>query len=311
MNSVFVNSLRLSAMTAITFAALSAQAADMYAPKVSMKDMPVPEFSWSGFYLGVNSGYGWGASHSTVYTDATDAAHLTSAGLATTVSNTSSLWTQGGFGGGQLGYNVQRDRFVFGVETDIQASAIKGAAVAEAAVFPATFLLPSVMSEALTKSNLDWFGTVRARLGYSLGNTLFFGNTLVYATGGFAYGGVKDTLIAELTSTNVTSTTAPLATSGATAAVDSRNANLTGWVVGGGVEVALSPSWSAKAEYQYIDLGSTNLSAPTSLSYTLPDTLAARADLGSASVKIDHTYNTVRLGLNYRINQAPEPLPLK
>jgi outer membrane immunogenic protein len=312
MNSAFVNSLRLSAMTAVAFAALSAQAADMYAPKVSMKDMPVPEFSWSGFYLGVNSGYGWGASHSTVYTDAFDATAFAATPAETfAAANTASLWTQGGFGGGQLGYNVQRDRFVFGVETDIQASAIKGAAVAEAAVFPAaTFLLPSVMSEALTKSNLDWFGTVRARLGYSLGNTLFFGNTLVYATGGFAYGGVKDTLIAELTSTNTT-TAGTTATAGSAVNWDSRNANLTGWVVGGGVEVALSPSWSAKAEYQYIDLGSTNLTAPTSLSYTPAGALAASTDLGASSVKIDHTYNTVRLGLNYRVNQAPEPLPLK
>ena len=310
MNSVFVNSLRLSALTAVTFAALSAQAADMYAPKVSMKDMPVPEFSWSGFYLGVNSGYGWGASHSTVYSTATDETNLTG-GLPTTTANTASLWTQGGFGGGQLGYNVQRDRFVFGVETDIQASAIKGAAMAEAIVLPPSGTFGSgVVNEALTKSNLDWFGTVRGRLGYSLGNTLFFGNTLVYATGGFAYGGVKDSLLAELTSTNViSSTTTP---GGVPVNWDSQNKNLTGWVVGGGVEVALSPSWSAKAEYQYIDLGSTNLTAPTSLTYTggggAP---VALTDSGTANVKIDHTYNTVRLGLNYRVNQAPEPLPLK
>ena len=61
MNGAFVNSLRLSAMTAVAFAALSAQAADMYSPRVSMKDIPVPMFTWSGFYAGVNSGYGWGA----------------------------------------------------------------------------------------------------------------------------------------------------------------------------------------------------------------------------------------------------------
>jgi outer membrane immunogenic protein len=92
-----------------------------------------------------------------------------------------------------------------------------------------------VRAEAWTKSSLDWFGTVRGRLGYS------FGSTLVYVTGGFAYGGVRDQLGTEVTFVN-----AP----GNMSSAASRNATLTGGVAGGGVEIALSPSWSAKAEYQ-------------------------------------------------------------
>ena len=296
MNCTCLKSLKLPLTAAFAVAAFSAQAADMYAPRVSAKDAPVYEApqTWTGFYAGVNSGYGWGAKSSTLATGALDDTAV-SAGVGA-----STLKTEGGFGGGQLGYNLQRDRFVFGIETDIQGSVLKGNTFSNASV--AGVLLPSVETDAWAKSTLDWFGTVRGRLGYSAGNTLFFGDTLVYATGGFAYGGVRDTLGMELTSLNASGAEAAASASGA----DSRKTTLTGWVVGGGVEVALSRSWSAKAEYQYIDLGSTNLAANALLPYLQQEVPAA--DTGHAAVKIDHTYNTVRLGLNYRFNQAYEPL---
>ena len=74
-------------------------------------------------------------------------------------------------------------------------------------------------------------------------------------------------------------------------------------MVGGGVETALTPSWSVKAEYQYINLGSTNLStADDGFSY------GAGTGNGDASAKFDHIYHTARLGLNYKINQPYEAL---
>ena len=114
----------------------------------------------------------------------------------TAAIGSSKLSTEGGFGGGQLGYNLQRDRFVFGIETDIQGAAIKGNTYSEAIIANANpaLTLPALETGAGAKSTLDWFGTVRGRLGYSAGNALFFGNTLLYATGGFAYGGVRDSL---------------------------------------------------------------------------------------------------------------------
>jgi outer membrane immunogenic protein len=308
MNYAFVNSLRLSVTAALAFAAFSAQAADMYAPRGSMKDFPLFEPTWSGFYLGVNSGYGWGAKSSTLDTWAFDGVDpvtfLPTAGTLM-YSGTSKLQTEGGFGGGQLGYNLQRDRFVFGVETDIQGAAIKGNTFSKAfstLVPPAT--VPTLETEAWARSTLDWFGTVRGRLGYSAGSIFgsTFGNTLLYATGGFAFGGARDSLGGSLTSLDAVPgvVAAPLLPNPA-----SRNSTLTGWVVGGGVEVALSPSWSAKAEYQYIDLGSTTL---TAANHVTDAAGGGVVDGGSSSIKFDHTYNTVRLGLNYRFNQAYEPL---
>ena len=260
MNCTCLKSLKLPLTAAFAIAAFSAQAADIYTPKVSAKDAPVYEApqTWTGFYAGINSGYGWGATSGRLDTTVFDFPVLlpltgeAGAGL-------SKLSTQGGFGGGQLGYNLQRDHFVFGIETDIQGAAIKGNTFSEAVIVDVgPNVLPSWETGALARSNLDWFGTLRGRLGYS------FGSTLLYATGGLAYGGVRDLLTQEF---NVSENRNHWSSSA------SKNSTLTGWVAGGGVELALSPSWSAKAEYQYIDLASTTLAtANLHASYT-PDAI--------------------------------------
>lgn len=269
----------LSIPLAAAFAALPAYGADLYAPGVSAKDAPMYDAvpNWTGFYLGVNGGYGWGAARSTLSTAAIDNGVLITA--LPPAGDTSKFWTSGGFGGGQLGYNLQRDRFVFGIEADIQSADITGKAFSES-------VTGNITTDAWVKSRLDWFGTVRGRLGYS------YGGSLIYATGGFAYGGVRDSLIQTVNAT--------------AAGSDGRNATLTGYTVGGGLEYALTPVWSVKAEYQYINLGTVNLAASNDVVYG--SGIDTGTGTGSSSAKLDHTYHTVRLGLNYKINQVYEPL---
>ena len=276
----FTKTLGMPLVAAFAFAAFPALAADLNA---GYKNAPVyaAPSNWTGFYLGVNGGYGWGARSSTLDTQAIDS-DLVPAVIGAASSTFSN---EGGFGGGQLGYNVQRDRIVFGVEADIQGANIAGKAFSEANADG------EVITDAWANSNLDWFGTFRGRLGYS------FGGTLVYATGGLAFGGVRDSLTQTVTSQNTT----PLPTTVSDSA--SRNTTLTGYVVGGGFETALTPSWSVKAEYQYIDLGSTSLSTTHDIPYP-----QAHVDSGSASVAIDHTYHTARVGLNYKLSPVYEPL---
>jgi len=229
----------------------SANAADLYRGPAAggFKDGPyVPVATWTGFYAGINGGYAW------------DASDIGSA------LSPFDIKPEGGFGGGQIGYNWQgalHPHLVIGVEADFQ-----GADISDEVKVSGGNAYVGI------KSSLDWFGTVRGRLGYA------FDNTLVYATGGFAYGKITDEISAGYTVRKKTF-----------AASYSEDNTSTGYVVGGGLEHKFSPNWSVKAEYQYIDLGK---------------------DSGWAKVADEnYTLHTARVGLNYHFNTFGGYEPLK
>jgi outer membrane immunogenic protein len=114
-----------------------------------------PAWSWTGFYIGINGGGGFGRSDF-------------SAPFPTDSFNTS-----GGLIGGTLGYNYQMDNVVLGVEGDIDWSNIRGSA-------------PCAATSCETRNN--WLGTARGRLGYA------FGNFMPYVTGGLAVGDIKSSI---------------------------------------------------------------------------------------------------------------------
>lgn len=274
----------------------SAFAADIYSPA------PVPAYaavalppSWGGFYLGVNGGYGGETairSTDTVF-DVATATPYSDIATKTTIA--------GGFGGGQLGYNFQWGPLVAGFETDIEGSNIRGSGAgaeintATAAPFPVGCSTPAAgnlagVCAARNDLNVDWFGTARGRLGYA------FGGTLLYVTGGFAYGGVTAS-----TSWADNYTGAP---PGLPAGRASISRTQTGWVAGAGIETKLAPNWTLKGEYQFIDLGSISTGTEPLIIAGVPSsyTLRGRTE--------DVAFNTVRVGINYLFS-APEPLPLK
>jgi outer membrane immunogenic protein len=284
--------LGIMAFTLTSVAALgSANAADMYrAPEPAMggyKDGPVAQ-TWTGFYAGINGGYGWSADDSKLAGTANGAqggCPLPQICKVTLVSGSGSkaFDTSGGFGGGQIGFNWQPvsggykdgqtlSHFVFGIEADIQGAGIDGTGSA--------ILLSNApgTASATGKNDLDWFGTVRGRLGYAMDATL------LYFTGGFAFGSVRDTL--SLTTTVGSTPTA------------SKSETETGFVIGGGVEHLFSPRWSAKIEYQYIDLGDDKLSAAAGVNNIN----------SAATLDAEHKYHTVRAGLNYHFDRGYEPL---
>jgi len=259
----------------------AASAADLSGPVAGgYKDEFVPVATWTGFYVGVNGGYGWSADGSTLNGTASycSATSCSASGHTVSGSGTSTFASDSEFAGGQIGFNWQPagGNFVFGVEADIQGSGIEG---------NSSLSLVNENAGFYGSSQLDWFGTVRGRVGYSCGRSL------IYATGGVAFGGVKDSLSVAAASGNPVTV--------------SSSATETGYVVGGGVEHYILPGWSVKAEYQYLDLGSDKLSA-----FAGPTTLTA-ASTGNASGSLDaeHTYHTVRIGLNYHI--LPDYQPLK
>ncbi len=249
----------------------SAIAADIYSPGgVSYAPAPafVPVATWTGFYLGINGGYGGESSlgfRDNIYPTGSPA---TPTWLARGVANIT-----GGFGGGQAGYNFQTGNFVFGIETDIQGSDIRGSGAQSA-------IDTGFGRFANTGLSVDYFGTVRGRIGYALGGTL------LYATGGFAYGGVNSSFV--YNDTNLTT------------GRSSNSQTLTGWTAGAGIEYKITPSWSLKGEYQFVDLSSFSSNA-------YPLTVATYSQRGNANVE----FNTVRVGLNYNFSTPYEPLPLK
>ncbi len=231
---------------------------------------------WSGVYVGINGGYGW--------RDKSDQFGYAACGngdCGGPYPAYGGIGADGGFGGGQLGYNWQgvlgTPWLVAGIEADIQGAGISGSGTALGST-------PSPWSESY-KANLDWFGTIRGRLGYAASNTL------IYFTGGFAFGGLRQ----HAEDSNYTPN-----------AVYEFNDTVTGYVLGGGVEYKFSPSWSLKAEYQYLNFGKNNASLVPNNSYEpTPPASVSATDYHLS----DDAFHTVRVGLNYWAH--PTYMPLK
>lgn len=188
-------------------AALLLSSTGAFAADAIVYNEPAPvvadTFSWTGGYIGLNAGYAGGQNK------------------LNTFDGISAKDNASGFiGGVQAGYNWQFDRTIVGIETDFQGSGLKSDA-------EVSFGDASLGAEA----KINWFGTTRARLGYTPVDRF-----MVYATGGVAYGKVKASLGEfSQSDTNV------------------------GYTVGAGAEYALTNNVTLKTEYLYTDLGKLKL----------------------------------------------------
>lgn len=258
-----------AAVGALTFA-IQANAADLNSG--SFKDAPaalaLPK--WSGFYVGINGGYGWRETDDQ-FAYAGCAADCRGGSTWPTFGG---IGADGGFGGGQIGYSRQgilgTPWLVAGIEADIQGAGISGSA--------------TDMYGENYRMNLDWFGTVRGRIGYAANNTLF------YFTGGFAFGGLRQ---------HGEDNTDPSLT-----ANYDFNGTVTGYVLGGGIEYKFNPSWSLKAEYQYLNFGKNDPSTSTA---AVNAGYGATASADGFKVGED-AFHTVRVGVNYWVSPAYSPL---
>ena len=200
---------------------------------------PAPVFDpWMGWYAGGNVGGSWGRARS----------DFVISGFATSITPSDSLSPDGVIGGGQLGYNWQLDpNWLIGVEADIQASREKASGTR----------FDIVDFEGVTtnhETKIEWFGTVRGRLGYVLARSI-----LLYATGGLAYGRVS------VSGTSADNVGATFLGSG-----EFSNTNVnSGWTAGGGIEgVAWDPQWTWKVEYLYLELGTLDAAVAAGLTTT-------------------------------------------
>ncbi len=235
----------------------SARGADL----PTARPAPVLNPLWSGFYVGANAGYGWGESSSINAIETLIGAPFFAGNFGTTAPD-------GFFGGVQAGYNFRTNNLVLGLEADIQAASIRDRSGATTPYF-----FPGSTMTLSVAQRLDWLSTVRARAGYT------WDNLLIYGTGGFAFGNVRQALV--MTDTMDFSAAA------------SRSSNRSGYVLGAGVEYAITANWSAKLEYQYINLGTSRIGASEVFTGNRPSPFAISSPLATR-------LHTARLGINYR-----------
>ena len=147
-------------LAALAFLAssFSTQAADIPRPVYKgLRPAVVAYYNWTGFYVGLNAGYGMGTSN-------------------WSLPPATSIKPKGALIGGTLGYNYQVGSIVYGIEGDFNWSDVKGESACGVGI------------TCETKS--DWLATFRGRVGYA------FDRWLPYVTAGGAYGNVKATTTA-------------------------------------------------------------------------------------------------------------------
>lgn len=270
--------MRKSAIV-IALVNLALSATNAFSTEIAQADNQIatsPTSLWRGFYSGLNVGYGW-SSPNTLYGAETRLPPLTY-GLTGANWITQSPLAQGFFGGAQLGYNYQINNtgVVLGGEVDFQGAGLSGASEGLGSYDARHRYFPFYK----TSQSLDWFGTVRGRLGYAVAPQL-----LIYGTGGFAYGGgVNDLGIIYSDQKEY---------AGAT-----KSSTGTGWTAGGGVEWALWNNWSIKTEYLYLSLANfPNLAAQQHCTCSvLPDYFLA------SQTSASNHYHTLRVGINYHFD---------
>jgi outer membrane immunogenic protein len=156
---------RIVLAAALAFGAVPALAADLPAPapppRAPAAYVPVaaPVYNWSGIYVGINGGYGFGTSS------------WDFSSLAGGPASTGNFDINGPLVGGTVGVNFQTGQFVFGVEADGDWSDIKGSA--------------GVCNPFTCQTSNEWLATIRGRIGYA------FDRVLIYGTAGGAGGDVK------------------------------------------------------------------------------------------------------------------------
>ena len=217
-------------------------------------------YAWSGLYIGGNVGLSVARNPST--------APIIDPVGGSLQNSQVYLSPMGVVGGGQIGFNWQAaPNWVWGVEADFQGSGQKDSKTCLGGCEPPA---GGGFVEPITQE-IPWFGTLRARLGWTNGPVLF------YATGGWAYGKVTTDLV--------------LNQPPAPALAGSFSQNKSGWTVGGGIEARLLDNWTGKLEYLYMDLG-TGAGTVTS---------ATGLIAGFSGEVHDHI---VRVGLNYKLDWA-------
>ena len=214
--------IKLAAASALLLASTVAGSAADLAVKARPYVPPAPIWSWTGFYLGVHVGAGWGTTETATTGFAFDN-EFDPFGLAVAQNSRS-----GFLGGVQAGYNWQSGIAVFGIQADFAGADIKGTT-------------PCVVVFSCTTKS-DWLATVSGRLGAVVAE-----RGLIYVKGGAAWLNNKHSVADPL---------GLIGFPGQELANTSRTD--LGWLLGFGVEYAFTNNWTAKVEGLYVNIDRGN-----------------------------------------------------
>lgn len=285
-----MRNLLIAAIAVTVAAAGSASAADIAARPYTKAPPIVAAPTWAGGYIGLNAGGAWGEGSPAFSDPFTTAGNIfavcgapAGAVVPAPVGGLSANCGRGSsfIGGGQVGYNWQSGTWVYGVEADGAWQHLVNRSFTRFGSNPTGGApMGSVANDtAYLRSELNALGTFRGRIGYAPSTWM------VYVTGGLAVGGVNN---------SVTEILAP-----GNACVSAANCRLSvddsikaGWTVGAGAEWLFAPNWSIGAEYLYVDLGRSTITAgPTGGFFS-----------NTSVSTFDNTEHVVRAKLNYHFN---------
>ncbi len=272
----------------LTLIPLAGFAADALAADLPLRAAPpvaaLPVFTWTGLYSGLFAGYGHLDNRTS---PACIGADGRANGLRCPVRPALSPKADDVVAGSEIGYTYQLapgPGLVVGAAADYQFTPIRSYGLTTGAFAQAGqpgAVYPGGVYHA--GQRLDWLATARGKVGYA------FDRVFVYGTGGVAFGGVRID----------TTTTADAGIFGERVNrpdFDGRKGALrTGWVAGGGVEVAISPHLSVKGEALYYDLGARTVLAG--------DATGFRPNV-SAGTRVETSGILGRIGLNYRFDDG-------
>ena len=217
--------LRYFMGAAMLLSPLAAHSADL-AVKAPPAPVAAAVYNWTGLYIGVNGGWGWGSQDPV--------------NLFDTRFDRASFNINGGLVGGTIGAQIQQGAIVLGVEADADWADITGSHV----TIPTIAGIPIGTTLNVT-TKMEGIATARMRAGVALNNWL------IYTTAGAAF--VKETASA---------TTLSGLQCGTLGILPSCRGSVwrPGLAVGGGTEWGFAPNWTAKAEYLYIAAMGTGIS---------------------------------------------------
>ncbi|HXW72040.1 MAG TPA: outer membrane protein [Methylocella sp.] len=234
---------------------------------------PPPAFTWTGLYAGLQVGGAW--SQDRYYSQFSGAP----GGVPFFLTNSVTQNLSGVIGGVHLGYNLQWNQWLVGLEGSVDGTSQQGT------------ILDGVTGIG-DQERAEIQGSIRLRAGFT------WDRFLIYATGGAAFTGIHN----DYTDTTGLTTRVP-------GVSEDISRTRSGWTVGGGIAYALTNNWSIRAEYRYSDFGHYD-----DYPFVNLVTLAPPLLFGGNSLLVQHhlTQNQVEAGITYKFDsQAPAPVVAK